>query len=448
MRLSNDLKLNLSQKLILTPELRQAIEILQFNALELNEFIKNEMLSNPLLETTTNDRMSDISNNILKYNKNLMPLSNVYEEQDEIDPINSIANDYSIREHLLFQLQFAVLDNEEKKIARYIIETVDDNGYTSFDEDYISKTYNVNKPTIENIVLTLQTFDPYGVCSRNVKECLLNQLRFMGYENDLSYNIVHDYLDDLANNRLSLISKVLKADIFEVQKAVDIIRKLEPKPGRMYSSSSDLKFIRPDVFLKKDGVDYEITINEFSAPTLSISKYYQDMLSDKDLSEHVREYIHSNLNNSLRLIKSIEQRRNTIFRVVNEIVKYQKDFFEKGKFYLKKMNLKDISTILDIHESTVSRAINGKYLQTENGVYELKYFFSSGVESYDGEGISSVTIKETIKDLIANEDPRSPISDQDISNELNVIGIKISRRTIAKYRDELNIPGSSKRRRF
>ncbi len=450
MKISYGLNLIQTQKLALTPELRQAIEILQYNSLELNEHIKNEMMENPLLETNEKIEIKDIDINL--FSKRYFGSSSDYYEtvdyEEKEDYINFIPQIDSLHDHLESQLQFTLLDEKSRNIAMYLIETIDDNGYLKYDSRIVEEKFDIDEAEIEDIIETIQTFEPIGVGARTIRECLLIQLLHMTLEDELPLLIVENHLEDLANNRLLNISKALDRTIVDIQIATDFIRKLEPKPGRVYSTMKGNRYIKPDVTLMKIDGEYNIIINDYTAPKLRISKYYKDLINQEKIDDNVKEYVQKKIHSALYLIKSIEQRKSTIYKVVEAIVEYQGDFFEKGRMYLKTMILKDISEKIEVHESTVSRAINGKYLQTASGLYELKFFFQSGVNSLYGEGISSETIKMSIKEMIDKEDTSKPLSDQHISNELNLMGIKISRRTIAKYRDDLNISGSSKRKRF
>lgn len=451
MKIGYGLNLVQTQKLALTPELRQAIEILQYNSIELNEHIKTEMLENPLLERNETVDIKDID--LAVFSKRYFGSGADYYESVDYDDetedyVNFIPDMDTLRDHLEFQLQFTLLDEPKRNLALYLIEMVDDNGYLEFDPVNVSETYGMNESEIEEVVQTIQTFEPVGVAARSIKECLLIQLNYLEPDDDLAYEIVKHHLEDLANNRLMNISKALSRSIVEVQEAVDLIRRLEPKPGRVFSSLRDVRYIRPDVTLVKVDGEYSIVINDYTAPKLQISKYYRDLINRGAVDDQVKEYVQKKIHSALYLIKSIEQRKSTIHRVVEAILEYQRDFFDKGRMYLKTMTLKDIAEVVEVHESTVSRAINGKYVQCASGLYELKFFFQSGVNSMYGEGVSAETIKMSIKEMVDKEDTSKPLSDQHISNELNLLGIKISRRTIAKYRDELGIPGSSKRKRF
>ncbi|RKD27499.1 RNA polymerase, sigma 54 subunit, RpoN/SigL [Caminicella sporogenes DSM 14501] len=455
MRMSYGLNLVQTQKLIMTPELKQAIEILQYNSVELNQFIQEELLNNPILEVPQDKseiKNSDLidwkeyfkySENFSYYNKNVD-----YEEREEVSFDNFVSNETTLTDHLLFQLQFTLLKGEKKLAAEYIIENIDTNGYLRLDNKEIMMRYRLSEDEVENIIKIIQTFEPVGVGARNLRECLLIQLENKGIKDKIIYKIVSDFLDELASNKINYISKKLNISPHEVQKAVDFIKTLEPKPGRTFSSLRDVKYITPDVIVEKIDNEYIIVVNDITAPKLTINNYYRKLLLNSEIGNNTSSYINRKLNSAIKIIKSIQQRRNTIYKVVKAIVNYQKEFFDKGTIYLKPLTLREIADEIGMHESTVSRAVNGKYLQCPRGIFELKYFFQSGVSNNYGDGMSAESIKSIIKELIDGEDSKKPLSDQAISNELNKIGIKISRRTVAKYRDEMKIPSSSKRKRY
>lgn len=455
MRMSYTLNLEQTQKLIMTPELKQAIEILQYNSMELNKFIQEELLNNPVLEhsqTRDERKNSDLVDwkEIIKYTDSFRYKNNAmsFEDKEETSFDNYLSSETTLTEHLLFQLQFTLLKGKSKLAAEYIVENIDNNGYLKIDSKEIMTKYNLSEKEVENIIKTIQTFDPVGVGARSLKECLLIQLEHKKVNNDIIFEIVLNYLDELAKNKISFIAKELDVLPERVQEAVDFIKTLEPKPGRIFGSSKDVRYITPDVIVEKVNNEYVVIVKDTTAPRLSINHYYKKLLLNNEIGLNASSYINKKLNSALKIIRSIQQRRNTIYKVVKAIVDYQIDFFEKGTIYLKPLTLKEIADEIGVHESTVSRAVNGKYMQSPRGIFELKYFFQSGVSSTFGEGISAESIKSIIKDLIDNENPKKPLSDQAISNELNKIGIKISRRTVAKYRDEMQIASSSKRKRY
>lgn len=461
MKMNFQLQLEQSQKLIMTPELRQAIEILQYNAIELNQFVHEELMTNPVLELTEADsstaadleRLQSLAERIdwqqvISDDEKFRATYQKPEEHEEFTMDNIVAEEESLHEHLLFQLQFTVLTASEKALGEYLIENIDPLGYLRIDMAEVMGRFQVGEDTLEDVIQTIQTFEPYGVGARDLTECLLIQVQMKFIEQPYVIPIISDCLEDLASNRLKQIAKTLGATENAIQDAVDIIRGLDPKPGLKFATLRDVKYIVPDVTVQCMEGDYIILVNDASAPRLQISDYYKSLLKSQQTEEATADYIHQKLNSALKLIKSIEQRRNTIYRVVESILKHQADFFTKGTMYLKVLNLKDVAEDIGVHESTVSRAVSGKYMQCPRGIYEIKYFFQSGVSSAFGDGISSESIKSIIRELVEKEDPKHPVSDQFISNEIDKVGIKVSRRTIAKYREEMHIPGSSKRKRY
>ncbi len=449
----------------MTPELKQAIEILQYNSVELNEFIRQELLNNPLLENPKNEESQDDKKeeNVEKSEKETDDIdwkeyfsdydrtktrNNFKEEKEEVIFQNFVTNETTLTEHLLFQLKFTLLSRDEKVIAEYIIENLDNNGYYQLTDIEIIEKFGIDEIVLKKILDVIHDFDPVGVCSKNLRECLLIQLKRRKNEYPVAEEIIRLYLDDLAANRILQIAKSTSFTKEEIQEAADFIKTLEPKPGREFASMKGIKYIIPDIAVEKIEGEYIIRINEITAPRLTISNYYKKLLSSANIENNASSYINDKLNAAVRIIKSIEQRRNTIMKVVGAIIEFQYDFFENGKAYLKPLTLKNVADMVEVHESTVSRAINGKYMQCPRGIFELKYFFQSGVSSNAGEGVSSASIQSMIMELIENENPKKPHSDQFITDELTQVGIKISRRTVAKYRDELKIPSSSKRKRY
>lgn len=461
MKLNFQLQMEQTQKLIMTPELRQAIEILQYNALELNQFVHEELMTNPVLELNGEENaLSDNSERLSELTERIdwkqvvnddERNAHTYQKQEEAEEFtmdNIVADEVTLHDHLMFQLHFTLLNPQELTIGRYIIENIDACGYLKIDPQEIMDAFSIDEDVLEDVIQTLQTFDPYGVCARDLQECLLIQIQMRRIEQPLAIEIINNHLDDLANNRMKQIAKTLNTSERAIQAVTDVIKTLDPKPGLKFASMRDVRYVIPDVTVKEMDGEYVILVNEASAPKLRISEYYRKLIRTNTVTEEASAYIQQKLGNALKLIKSIEQRRNTIYRVVEAILKFQEDFFKKGTMYLKVLNLKDVADEIGVHESTVSRAVSGKYLQCPRGLFEMKYFFQSGVSTAFGDGVSAESIKSIIKELVDKEDPTKPVSDQHICNEITKIGIRVSRRTIAKYRDELNIAGSSKRKRF
>lgn len=460
MKLGYNLALNQVQKLVMTPELRQAIQLLQFNSQELNEYLNQEIEENPMLEPVNTeiehesldqqkDKKDDIDwkDFVERYDDiSYRPQGETREEEYSYD--NFVGDSISLKEHLLFQLNTSHLKGKELRIGKTIIEDIDSNGYLIVDICQIAKDLETDIVKVEEILSIIQSFDPLGVGCRDLKECLLIQVKGLGFNKPNIENIIKDYLDDIAHNRLSKIAKELNIDPLEAQEISDIIKTLEPKPGRSFESlSNGVKYISPDASIDLIDGEYVITLNDITAPRLNINKFYRDMIK-KENDIEATEFLKEKLSSALWVIKSIEQRRMTIYNVIKSILKFQINFFEHGEKALIPLTLKEIADDINMHESTVSRATNGKYVQTPRGLFELKYFFSSGLSNKLGDEISSTSIKAIIKDIIEGEDSKKPYSDQKISDILKGKNVKISRRTVAKYRDELEIPSSSLRKRY
>ncbi|MEW8973397.1 MAG: RNA polymerase factor sigma-54 [Tissierellaceae bacterium] len=458
MKLGYNLTLEQTQKLIMTPELRQAIQLLQFNSLELNEYIKKEMEENPMLEMENpsegmerieelpSEKEIDWKEYVEKYD-DISYKPQVDKNQEKYNLESFISYSPSLKEYLVNQLNLVKLSEEEYDIGEYIIQNIDENGYLFVSTEEIAYQLEIPESKVEEILKVIQTFDPLGVGARDLKECLLIQIKEKGDIDSLIVSIIEEYLDDLACNRMLKISKELNIDVEKMQGVCDYIRTLEPKPGRAFSSGGDnVRYIVPDATIELIDGEFIILINDNTGPRLNINSFYRNLISnssDKDATNFLSE----KLNSAMWIIKSIEQRRQTIYKVVESILKFQIEFFRTGDKALVPLTLKDVADDIEMHESTISRATNGKYVQTPRGLYELKYFFTTGLPSAKGD-ISSTSIKSIIKDIIDNEDPKKPYSDQSIADILKTKGAKISRRTVAKYRDELEIPSSSMRRRF
>jgi RNA polymerase sigma-54 factor len=453
MRLGYDLTIEQSQKLVMTPELIQAIQILQFNTQELETYVEDQLLVNPILEPsaapTEGDSDKTPDDFQVKAEEYQSKETNEFDwaehfKEKEYDDIsykqweyNSEKNEYTyeqfvsseitLTEHLMFQLQFAPIRKSCRQIGRYIIESLDENGYMTLSAEEIAKEMNTDSEKVQIVLDAIQSFEPVGVGARNLKECLLIQLAHQGNDNLLIREVVNNHLEDIAGNRLNNIAKALNVSVKEIQIASDMIKALEPKPGRQFGSSSETRYIVPDVTVEKVDGEYLVTVNESSSPRLTISPYYQRMLIDSDKESNISKFLTGRLNSALWLIKSIEQRKQTIYNVVSAVVKYQIDFFEEGPKHLKTLTLKQIADEVGIHESTVSRSINGKYMQSPRGIFEIKYFFTSGVSDNKGEGIASESIKTFIREIVENEDPKAPLSDQIMVEILGERGIDIVR---------------------
>ena len=477
MRLGYDLTIEQTQKLTMTPELIQAIQILQYNSQELEDFVSKEIMENPILEmdnTVPNDSHENLKDPESSMSEELMYKE---AEKDDIDLREKIAEseyddisyrqwehrvsnedvvsfdqytskEETLQDYLLLQLTFSDLKDRDKKIGRYLVEGIDDNGYLTVDTDQTAAAFGVKACTVERILKVIQGFEPVGVGARSLEECLLIQLEAKGFKDESLDYVIKNHLNDLAENKIQYIAKSIGLTVLQVQAMADLIRTLDPKPGMAYSSGEQIRYVVPDVIIEKEDDGYEIVTNDSTIPSLKVSSYYMNLVKNNKDDEDLQKYLNDKYNSALWLIKSIEQRKRTIFKVSEAVMKLQTEFLEKGEKYLKPMTLKQIADAVGVHESTVSRSINGKFIQTPRGVYEIKYFFSSGVGSGSGEGLSSNSIKTFIKEIIDGEDPKKPCSDQDMVEILSEKGIEISRRTVAKYRESMNILSSSKRRRY
>lgn len=465
MRMGYDLVIEQQQKLIMTPELKLALKILQLPAIELEELIQNELDANPVLDMVddSRDEKPEIQKKqdekakereidwkeYLQYQGKSYSMEGFdNDESSEVSYENFITYSYTLKDHLISQLLVSPINEKIRDIGEYIIENLDENGYLTTTQEDMSAILNADLGAVRDALSVIQTFEPFGVGAIDLKECLLIQLKNKDILTETLEVIVKNHLDDIACNRQNIISKKLSISIEEAQKYSDIIKNLEPKPGRAFEGSTSTKYVTPDVYIEKVGKEYVVIINDHYGSKLMINQYYKSILNSEDKSSQASTFINSKLSSAMWLIKSLEHRKNTLYNVVKAVLEYQMDFFEKGPMCLKTMTLKKIAEMVNVHESTVSRAINGKYVQTPRGIFEIKYFFKSGVDNQGGDAISSESIKKMIKSYVNSEDASKPVSDQHIADFLVKEGYMISRRTVAKYRDELGIMSSSKRKRY
>ena len=471
MKLGYDLTIEQTQKLVMTPELIQAIKILQFNVQELDSYVQDQLLTNPVLDAEAEPEKAEerepgeelemtapqpepdweeyIRGSYEEGRDGQWDRQWIERNDEEADFYERyVDNDMTLPEHLLFQLQFAARTEEERAIGEYIIESLDENGYMTLSTEEIGKTFQVPEERVDEILGIVQGLDPTGVGARDLQECLLIQLRASGLLTGTFERVVREHLEDLADNRLSAIARDIGITVEEAQQIGDVIRTLEPKPGRQFSSGEETKYIIPDIIVEKTEDGYAVMVSDSSTPHLKVSSYYRNLLHQAKNDEQLSAYLSERVNSALWLIRSIDQRKQTIYNVGEAIVRHQREFFDKGSKYLKTLTLRDIAEDVGIHESTVSRSVSGKYLQCSHGIFELRHFFSAGVKAGSGESVSSNSVKEFIKEIIDGEDPKKPYSDQAIVKILTEKGFEISRRTVAKYRDELHILSSSKRKRY
>ena len=451
-----DLNLNISQKqkLILTQIMQQSINILQMSAYELREYIDKQFEENPVLEGELEfcESKEKIDNYKLEkylkesYSENY---NYQYNNEDEVSVFNFIAEDKSLKDYLYEQLCEVNNNIKIKEIVSYMIESLDNRGYLENTIEGICCELMVKTEQVKEALDILQSLDPCGIGARNLQECLIIQLKSKGALDKIIEEIIMNYLEGIADNQYSYISKQLKISPKEVQAYGDLIKSLEPKPSRGYYTGEEVKFIIPDAYVLKLDNEYTVIMNTSIIPKLTINDLYRRTIENSSNNEDM-EYVKEKVNGAINLIKDIDQRNSTILRLLECIVEKQRDYFEKGKEFLKPMVLKDIANEIGIHESTVSRAIKDKYILTARGTVKIKDLFCNGIvaSGVNGEDISTNTIKNKIKKLIELENKKKPLSDQVICDLLNKEQIDISRRTVAKYREDLGIKSSSKRKRI
>ena len=457
MKLDFNLNLSQEQKLIMTQQMQLSIKLLQMSAYDLREYIDKEFSENPMIEGNFDMVQEEITcQDKINYKEMIKYLefdnygSQNYSDygNNEVSPFNFISEKHSLKEYLYEQLCELNENELVKNIARYIIENLDDRGYLTMSLSDMSKEIHIEIEILEQALEIIQEFEPNGIGARDLKECLKIQLINQGLLDEEIKLIIDEYLDLIADNKFTLIAKKLKISPKKAQDYGDIIKSLEPKPARGFFTGDEVNFIIPDACIRKIDREYFVIMNDNILPKLSISNVYKKTLLNGG-DKKTEEYIKEKLNSAMFLIKSIEQRRSTLVKVLEAIVRRQGEYFDKGEKYLKPMTLKEIADELGIHESTVSRAIKDKYVLTSIGTIKVKNMFKSGITSNkNGEDTTVINIKNQIEILVSNENKKKPLSDQIICDELNKKGLNISRRTVAKYREELGIKSSSKRKRI
>lgn len=465
MNLDFELNLSQQQKLVMTQQMQMSIKMLQMSSIELNEYVEKEMEENPLLEKECNEKGQESLinkendfNDKIDYDKFIKYLDfedykheNNYKGEDEVSPFNFISREESLREYLMTQLGEVEVRNSQKKICEYIIENLDGKGYLPDSISDIAAQLKVSEDKVLEALKIVQSFDPDGIGARNLEECLKLQLKNKNINDEKLFCIIDKHLNNIAENKYSIIAKDLNITPKEAQEYGDVIKKLEPKPSRGFYTGDETKYIVPDAFIKKFDGEFFIIMNDNSIPRLSINNVYKALVTgDENNDKAAKEYVKNKINSAIFLIKSIEQRKNTLYAVLSEIVSYQREYFDNGIKYLKPMTLKDMAEKIEMHESTVSRAIREKYIYTDRGIVKIRDLFTTGIssESENSDSMSSSSVKGNIKELIEKEDAKNPLSDQKICDILNAEGMNISRRTVAKYREEMSIKSSSKRKRY
>lgn len=485
MALEHKLELKLSQKLILTPQLQLAIKLLQMPQLELSQTLTQELVENPFLEETaeaeeeitkedlsreetetieieeeTDDAESPLEKMMSKLGG--VGVDEYFEERSSdgrdlgyFNPGTNTPPSFEqfaskspdIYDHLLWQLRVSDIPENIKQIGEVIIGNIDENGYLSATDEEIAKSANADIVDVGKAIDIIQGFDPSGVGARDLKECLLLQIKLLGLTGSLAEKIILNNLKELRKKNYDQIARLYNAPFNEVLASVKVIEGLEPKPARNFSGSS-IDYVVPDVFVVKTDEGYQIILNDERLPKLRINNYYKKLLLKKNsFSKEERQFLDEKLRSATWLLKSLDQRNRTIYRVTESILNSQRDFFDKGIQYLKPLNLRNVALDLGLHESTISRVTSNKYLSCGHGILCFKFFFSSALQSNTGE-ISSTPVKDLIKKIISEEDHKKPLNDQRIVELLKDNNIIIARRTVAKYREGLKIPSQNQRRKF
>jgi RNA polymerase sigma-54 factor len=493
--------LKLSQQLVMTPQLQQAIKLLQLNRMELQEVVTQEMMENPILEELTETAEGDLTaapdqagadvdpeaaqmrdeqafekpapkeeqlvngkddfnweSYVEEFNSSSSSTPSMREINEELPSFeNVLTKTTSLEAHLAWQLSMVALTAEEKKLGELIIGNLSDDGYLNANLEDMAKEAAMELEDAEEVLKIVQNFDPLGVASRNLQECLAIQARFMTPRQPLVEQIIGAHLPDLERKNYQAIAKSLNQTFDKIVEATRLIMEFEPKPGRSFHSS-DTQYISPDIYVYKLADEFVIVLNEDGMPKLRISPYYKNILAaaqgasagaDKEKNKLTKEYVQDKLRSAVWLIRSIHNRQKTIYKVTDAIVKRQRDFFEKGVQHLKPMILKDVANDIGMHESTISRVTTNKFVHTPVGIFELKYFFNSSINAADGgDSLASEAVKEKIRQMISKEDGKNPLSDQKIVELLKADNIDIARRTVAKYRDMLGILSSGKRKKI
>ncbi len=496
--------LKLSQQLVMTPQLQQSIKLLQLSRLELVETINQEMLENPLLEEadepSSEAELAVITGEPAEplpemealpgptestdYATGEVPESrDVVVDLEEVSMGDQVKEDFdwenylgeyssapaageggmaedrdapsfdsvltrspSLQEHLLWQLRMSPLDEIQMEIGAAIINNLNEDGYLLSSLEDLAASRGVPVPQVEAVLKIIQQLDPLGVAARDLRECLIIQATELYPGHDLVFDILENHLPDLERRNYQAIAKRLAVSLDEVADALDVIRRLDPKPGRRVSEDEP-QYITPDIYVYKVDGEFVIVLNEDGLPKLRVNNFYKDSLGTGG-SVEAKEYVQSKLRSAVWLIRSIHQRQRTIYKVTESIVNFQRDFFDKGIAHLKPLVLRDVAEDVGMHESTISRVTTNKYMHTPQGVFELKYFFNSGINRVQGGAVASESVKERIRKIVAGEDPAKPLSDQTIGDMLQKENIDIARRTVAKYREMLGILPSSRRRQI
>lgn len=458
---------SMTQNQVLAPQLQQSLQILQVPMLELRNLIQQELCSNPTLEEEQmeptiedkkqeHDEFQEEFDRLAKLDeewRDYMAQSQSYSGRSAEDEerrqffFDSLVGTQTLQQHLIEQLNSSDVSASDRQLGELIIGNIDDAGFLQAMPEEIASSTGTEVADLMRVLEFIQTFHPVGVAARDLRECLLIQLRRLSKEHSLEYRIVDRHIDDLGKRRFPEIARRLGTTTEQVQRAAGFVGTLDPKPGQIFSPDPN-NYVLPDVNVEKIGGEWTISLNGEQIPHLRISNTYKDLMSQDKGGADVKDYIRDKIRSGKFLIKSIHQRQQTISNIAHEIVAKQKDFLERGPSALKPLTMVQIADIVGVHETTVSRAISGKYMATPWGVFDMKYFFTPGYQTADGASMSNTSVKGTIAEMVKSEDDSSPLSDKEIVELLEKRGIPIARRTVAKYRNELNILPSNMRKRY
>jgi RNA polymerase sigma-54 factor len=467
---------SLALQQVLSPQLQQSLLILQTPLLELRNLVQQEMETNPVLEELPEDVSADnrgeteasADDNFKDEFEKLASLDEEWrdymaqsasysfdgrrrsKEADEKRQFlfDSIPVQETLQQNLVAQLNQTVLSVDDRKSADLIVGNIDDDGFLRSTPEEMALNSGIPQDDFERMLTLIQTFYPAGVGARDLRECLLIQLRRQGKEQTLEYRIVSEHMDDLGRHRFPEIARRMAISVEDVQKAADKIARLNPRPGQVFAAAPQ-NYVLPDVIVENVDGDYQISLNNEQIPHLRISNLYKDIIaSGESQTGEVKDYIRDKIRSGKFLIRSIHQRQQTILNIAQQIVSRQRDFLEHGASHLKPMTMAEVAEAVGVHETTVSRAVSGKYIATPQGIFEMKYFFTGGYQTATGESLSNISVKQAILDLVKHESGSSPLSDHEIVEILGERGIPIARRTVAKYRTELNILPSHMRRKY
>jgi RNA polymerase sigma-54 factor len=487
----------LTQSLVLAPQLQQSLALLQAPTLELKALVEQELQQNPVLEeadapqaeadekdnsegekpgeaadpaeppgdleydSTSEKNSSDPVDDFQAEFERLVQLDQEWrdhfaqtnlpmrasaeEEEKRQFMFDSLVAGTSLQEMLLEQVRGSAMPEDQWPTAEMLIGNIDEYGYLKASLEELASSTGLPAEKIESVLKVIQGFDPAGVGARDLRECLMLQLERSGQKETLEYRIISEFMEALGKRRIPEIARGTGHYVDEVQEALERIARLEPRPGRAYLPDND-QYILPEVFVQRSGDDFTVTTNNEHIPHLRISNTYKDLMSQGENSSEVRNYIREKIRAGKFLIKSLHQRQQTILNIAREIVKRQREFMEKGVAFLKPLTMVQVAEVVGVHETTVSRAVSAKYMQTPQGIFEMKYFFTAGIQTASGDGMSNTSVKDMIADIFKKEDAAKPLSDQEVVSMLKEKGIVIARRTVAKYRTELNILPSNLRK--